>query len=510
MRHKAKRLAGSAAISLAAGAIWVAAGVGNSDEADAARRRVSRYVKGEMLIKVSSRANLERFLAEDGAQMGALSTRKALLTDDLGSWYKVKIDSEAVPLSESLSLALQSEGVMASEPNFIYSLLDDPEVSPHDSSDLNGEASLAALPRAPRPTPTPVVDPEYKPAPALPSPAVADPRVKTMYGLSKVNAQAAWGITLGSPKIIVADIDTGIDYNHEDVMNNLWHNAAEIPGDGIDNDKNGYIDDIVGWDFKNKDARPYDDNRHGTHTFGTIAGTGGNGLGVSGVAQRSSVMVLRFLGGAGGEGTLEDAVLSIDYATKNGARIMSNSWGGDEYSKALFDAISRANAKNVVFLAAAGNSSENIDKVPMYPAAYQLPNVISVAATDDKDALAEFSSFGVKSVHVAAPGANILSTIPGNKYGYLSGTSMATPHVSGAVALLLSAYPSMRPAHIKDLLINSVDVLPTLKGKVTSGGRINLAKAFALAKTRFGMPLPSEAPTGLRLEEAAGFENSGN
>jgi subtilisin family serine protease len=288
--------------------------------------------------------------------------------------------------------------------------------------------------------------------------------------------------------VVVADIDTGVDYNHQDLINNMWRNPGEIAGDGIDNDSNGFVDDIVGWDFRDKDARPFDDNSHGSHTSGTIAATGGNGIGVSGVAQQASIMGLRFLGGSQGSGTLEDAIKAIDYATENGAQIMSNSWGGGGFSQAMFDAISRANDKGILFVAAAGNSGSDNDKKAQYPANYELPNVLTVAATDSADKLASFSCYGLKSVHIAAPGVKILSTTPGSKYASLSGTSMATPHVTGAAVLLKAAYPNLKAKELKDVLLQSVEELVSLKGKVSTGGRLNIAKAFAISRSLYGEP----------------------
>jgi subtilisin family serine protease len=197
-------------------------------------------------------------------------------------------------------------------------------------------------------------------------------------------------------------------------------------------------------------------------------------------------MALRFLGGSQGSGSLEDAIKAIDYATENGAQIMSNSWGGGGYSQAMFDAISRANDKGILFVAAAGNSGTDNDSKPQYPASYQLPNVLTVAATDSADKLASFSCYGVKAVHLAAPGVKILSTTPGDKYASLSGTSMAAPHVTGAAVLLKTAYPKMKAKELKAVLMDSVEQLSALEGKVSTGGRLNISKAFAISKAMFG------------------------
>jgi subtilisin family serine protease len=336
--------------------------------------------------------------------------------------------------------------------------------------------------------PQPGKDPEYDKAPRLPSPEVPDPQLGDLYGMRLINAETAWAITKGAANVVVGNIDTGIDYNHPDLINNLWTNQNEIPNNGKDDDKNGYVDDIVGYDFRDKDGKPFDDNGHGSHTAGTVGATGGNGIGITGVSQKVSIMSLRFLGGAQGSGTAADAISAIEYATANGAKLTSNSWGGGPYSQALFDVISDANDKGILFVAAAGNSKNDNDKSPSYPASYKLPNIIAVAASDANDELASFSNFGAKSVMLAAPGVNILSTIPNREYKRFSGTSMACPHVSGAAALLFAAYPSLSPTQVKDLLLSSVDTIAGLEGRVSTGGRMNLAKAFERARAQFGAP----------------------
>lgn len=425
------------------------------------------YVRGEYLVKVRSSAALERLLDNQFETAGAVSRKVPVLNSKSGTWYKINLADDH-KLRDAILSARESSDVIYAEPNYIY----------HTTS--QNEKNI------PTPGKGGKGGPDYKEAPKLPVPPVADPQISSMYGLSKIGVQQAWQITSGSSKVLVADIDTGIDYNHEDLINNVWRNPAEIAGDGIDNDANGYIDDIVGWDFRDKDARPFDDNSHGSHTAGTIAATGGNGIGVSGVAQQASIMALRFLGGSQGSGSLEDAIKAIDYATENGAQIMSNSWGGGGYSQAMFDAISRANDKGILFVAAAGNSGTDNDSKPQYPASYQLPNVLTVAATDSADKLASFSCYGVKAVHLAAPGVKILSTTPGDKYASLSGTSMAAPHVTGAAVLLKTAYPKMKAKELKAVLMDSVEQLGALEGKVSTGGRLNISKAFAISKAMFG------------------------
>lgn len=458
-------VAGSA---LAVVAVGAAANASLSSKETAFTRNGVPYVKGELLVKARSKADLERFASRGRESMGLLVERVAI-TESAGggAWYKVKVDGEQT-MQEAYESARDMEGIEYVEPNYLYSTTIGGGKSPGDPGNPGGAG------------------PDYVPVPALPRDPVADPDLSKLYGLDKINAEEAWRVTKGSEKVLVADIDTGADYNHRDLINNVWRNPNEIPGDGKDNDGNGFADDVVGWDFRDKDARPFDDNQHGSHTMGSIAATGGNGVGISGVAQRASVMVLRFLGGAQGSGTSEDAIKCIEYATANGAQIMSNSWGGGGYSQALFDAIKKANERGILFVAAAGNSSSNNDSTENYPSNYALPNVLAVAATDSADTLASFSNYGATKVHLAAPGVNILSTVPGNRYAAFSGTSMATPYVAGAAALLKAAHPNMRAVDLKAVLLDSIDVVSSLSGKVSTGGRLNVAKALEVAGERFG------------------------
>ena len=247
-------------------------------------------------------------------------------------------------------------------------------------------------------------------------------------------------------------IDTGIDYNHEDLKANSWTNEAEANGKpGVDDDNNGLVDDVHGYDFANKDGDPLDGHGHGTHVSGTIGAIHDNGIGVAGVMADVTMVAVKFLSDAG-SGTTADAVLAIDYATSLGVDVMSNSWGGGGRSEALFDAIKRANEKGIIFTAAAGNSSSDNDQSPHYPSNYEVDNVISVAAHTNGDGLASFSSYGRRTVHVAAPGHKILSTVANNSYDVYSGTSMATPHVSGVLGLLLSKEGNLTVAEVKERL----------------------------------------------------------
>lgn len=328
-----------------------------------------------------------------------------------------------------------------------------------------------------------------------------DPHFSELYGLnnigqtggrvdSDIDAPEAWDRQIGSPAIVVADIDSGVDYNHPDLAANIWSNPGEIPGNGIDDDGNGYIDDVRGWDFVNSDNNPMDDNGHGTHTSGTIAAVGDNGIGVTGVSWQSRIMPLKFIDSAG-SGTFTGAASAIIYAANMGAKVASNSWGCGPssacYSQVVEDAIAYADSKGMLFVVAAGNSGSNNDAVITYPCTSSQPNVVCVAATDYNDQKASFSSYGATTVDLGAPGVNILSTVPTNGntccsdpsgYKYLSGTSMATPYVAGAAALLFARAPDLTIAEAKNILLGSTDLIPALAGITVSGGRLNINNAI--------------------------------
>lgn len=376
--------------------------------------------------------------------------------------------------------------------------------------------------------------------------AAADPLFNDpgMYGLRQIDAPGAWVTTTGSSSIVVAGIDSGVDFAHPDLYLNTWINPGEVPfpigiagglvqapgsepgvltfGDlnhrlpsgspansafvsdlnhngyidgedlifdsrwvnGIDDDGNGYVDDLVGWDFANNDNDPYDFDGHGTHTAGTIAAIGDNGIGIRGIAPGVRIMPLKIFsdnGGGAGSGVISEA---IRYAADNGARISNNSYGasygadGDTISSAIAYAANRDH----LFIAAAGNEGRLIDQGPerSYPAVYNIDQIISVGAGDSARRRAAFSNFGVASVDVFAPGVGILSTVPGG-YARFSGTSMAAPHVSGAAALLLSRDPSMSALEVKDRLLNTVDRDPELTYFASAGGWLNVGRAMNLA-----------------------------
>ncbi|HYT49116.1 MAG TPA: S8 family peptidase, partial [Pyrinomonadaceae bacterium] len=297
-----------------------------------------------------------------------------------------------------------------------------------------------------------------------------------------ISAMRAWALTSGSEKTVVAVIDSGVDYTHPDLMNNIWTRPPIIKAyqdDDLTSD--GPIDDVHGFNLVEDNGDPIDDNGHGTHCAGIIGAEGGNGLGVAGVNWNVKIMPLKFMD-ENGSGTTKDAIEAINYVIDRkragvNVRIISASWGSTIKSRALEDVIRKAGEEGILFVAAAGNSSSDNDRAPHYPASYDLGNVISVAAVNRNDQLASFSNYGAKSVQVAAPGEEILSTWLEHDFRELKGTSMATPFVSGVAALILSQNPNLPVSDLRAKLLKSVDPIPSLKGKVSSGGRINAAKA---------------------------------
>lgn len=311
-----------------------------------------------------------------------------------------------------------------------------------------------------------------------------------------IHAEGAWDIqTKGEG--VVGLLDTGVDFTHPDLVDNIWQNLAEdADGDGrvlefidgrwrldpddlddIDADSNGYVDDLIGWDFVNNDNNPFDDNGHGTHVAGIIGARGNNGIGISGVAWEARIMPLKTFG-RNGSGSLSDILRALAYAREMGADLTNNSWGGRRYSRFLQQSIERARAEGQIVVAAAGNGGYFNPYSPYYPASYNLENIISVCASTELDEIAGFSSFGSRNVDLAAPGRRIYSTLPGGEYGTKSGTSMACGFVSGALLLLKAQYPA---ADMEELIANillNVDHAPDLLGKSKSGGRLNLLKSL--------------------------------
>lgn len=295
-----------------------------------------------------------------------------------------------------------------------------------------------------------------------------------------IDALKAWASTKGSDEVVVAVLDSGVDFTHEDLRENMWFRPDNIPA--YTDDELGEINDVNGYNGTDSIADPMDDNGHGTHCAGIIGAEGNNGLGVSGINWKVKIMPLKFLG-RGGFGSTDDAIEAINYAIDRKSkgvnlRVISASWGSTSKSKALEDTIRAAGEAGILFVAAAGNDGSDNDKRAHYPSNYDLPNVISVAALDRNDQLASFSNFGAKTVHVAAPGKDILSTWLNDGYRSASGTSMATPYVSGVAALIIASDPGISMKNLRARILGASDELDSLKGKVQTNARICAANSL--------------------------------
>jgi len=324
-----------------------------------------------------------------------------------------------------------------------------------------------------------------------------------MWGLERIQAEAAWSISTGSEDTVVGIIDSGAQLSHPDLRANLWVNPGEIAGNGVDDDGNGVVDDVHGWDFLDNDNIPEDEGRHGTHVAGTIGAVGDNGSGVVGVNWSTRLIILRV-----GDSSFTNSILAqaIDYVTdlkRSGVGVVAtnNSYAGSGKSDELRRAIARARDEGILFVAAAGNETSDNDLFPQYPASYDLGNIISVASSNLADQLSVFSNFGKSSVDLAAPGSAIRSAIPGSGYGYLSGTSMASPHVAGAIALLGAAEPELDWEELRDRLLETVDPLPALQGKVATGGRLNIRRALGVGDGLSAVRIESPGVALVVLEE---------
>lgn len=419
------------------------------------------FVEGEVLIKLKSQGQKhEDILAKllQKTKVWNLKLERTVKTLS-GNIYVVKsLSKSSGSLKDILSSLRNSPDIEVAEPNFIYTF-GNPKKEKYFPKGLS----------------------------MLPVDAPSDPLFQSLWGLSNVgqseptkgvpgadiDALKAWEIHKGDRKIKIAVIDTGIDYNHPDLKDNIWNNEAELKGTaGIDDDNNGYVDDIYGYDFANNDSDPMDGHGHGTHCSGTIGAVHNNGIGVAGVMDEVSLVAIKFLSDTG-SGTTEAAILAIDYATKLNVDIMSNSWGGGGFSQLLKESIERAKNKGIIFVAAAGNSAQNNDDRPNYPSSYEVSNIVGVAAHTIDDQLANFSSYGPRTVHLAAPGKNIVSTVRNGSYATYSGTSMSTPHVSGGLGLLLAKEGRFSHEELKERLIKTSFSTRSMKRKSISQGRLN-------------------------------------
>ena len=430
------------------------------------------YIPGEVIVKFKS-GHSKSFLANKSAEF--YDSRLMQLSAGEFGVLKVKNKSSI----ESIIRVLSDEpAIEYAEPNYLYRAIN----QRLDISDILAGTS----------------DPKYSKLWGLKNTGRNEPQSSggnsssTGIADADINAERAWSLSKGDKNIVIAVIDTGVDYEHEDLSNNIWVNQVELNGaPGVDDDGNGYIDDIHGYDFANKDGDPMDGNGHGTHVAGTIAAEHNNGVGIAGVMAQASIMGIKFLSDQG-SGSSADAIAAIDYATKMNVDIMSNSWGGGGFSQALEDAIAAASAKGIIFTAAAGNSSTDNNNIPHYPSNYDIDNVISVAAHNYSDELASFSCYGSNTVHVAAPGRNILSTTPKNTYDVYSGTSMATPHVTGVVGLYLAYNGKTDPARLRKELMDSSIYARSYGRRLISGGRVDAYNFLnGIAQARPAKPDPN-------------------
>ncbi len=407
-----------------------------SSQAIFAQQNTGKFVAGELLVKYKSGT-------ASGAAFSANRQNGAAVVEEFPElkWQRIKLPF-GVSVEQAIASYKNFAGIESVQPNYIY--------------------KLAATPN--------------------------DTRFAELYGLTKISAPSAWDLTTGSANTVVAVIDTGVNYAHEDLAANMWKNPGEIQGNGVDDDGNGFIDDYYGYDFFYDRADPMDENGHGTHVSGTIGAVGNNNLGIVGVNWNVRLMAIKIYDADGLGTTSAMLVNSYNYVRlmkERGVniRVTNNSYSGcteacgyDQATKDALDAMGDAGILNVF---AAGNDATNIDNSPKYPASYNSPSLLSVAASTSSDAKAGFSNFGTKGVDIAAPGSGILSTyFNQTKYISFSGTSMASPHAAGAAALLSSYNPQLSAASLKATLMNSVDPLPQWNGVVKTGGRLNVNNAL--------------------------------
>lgn len=404
------------------------------------------YVEGELIVRYAGKATI--FDKVKIREKNSLEKIK-----DLPSNMELVRLPAGLSTTKAKAKLVFEANVMSVQPNFLYypddSITNDPYVGHEWGLDNQGQEILGIAG-------TPDID---------------------------IDAPEAWSLMPASPdEVIVAVIDTGVDISHPDLQGSIWMNEEEVNGiKNFDDDGNGYIDDFNGWNFFQRDNDVFTNAKadgHGTHVSGTIAAQTNNGIGVAGVAQNVKIMVLKFIGINGG--TTADAILAVRYAKDNGADAANNSWGGGGYDQALKDAIEDFGKP---FIAAAGNEAADNDLDAHYPSSYDSKNIISVASVENTGLMSDFSNYGITSVDVAAPGGYIASTYPGSSYAWMSGTSMATPHVSGIVALMLGAKPGLTTLQVKEIVLKSAasNKLPSFAGKILTGGMVNAEAAVKAA-----------------------------
>ncbi len=465
----------------------------------------TKTAQNDVLVKLVHPESVTRFKS--------MMQGSASAVEDLGNqWVHIKVDQKNASQFSLKSLA-QHPDVLYVQPNYKIHLLTD-----YRLKDKSARAQLRKLVAQGVVHATAAAD-----NPPLPTRGSggsgADPKFSEQWGMNDIGVKQGWQKANGTG-MVVAVIDTGVDYTHEDLVDNMWRNPGETGTDaqgrdkssnGIDDDSNGYVDDVIGWDFVSNDNKPFDlavdpiqllmgggNPGHGTHCAGNVGARSNNGKGVAGVAPDVRIMALRFLSEKG-EGDTAGAVKAINYAVKMGVKVTSNSWGSEgedpndgASNQALHDAIENARQHGSLFIAAAGNGHQGVgydndtDPKPGYPASYKHDNIISVAALDKNDQLGAFSNWGRTTVHIGAPGVQVFSTTVGGKYSDTvidmygihatwDGTSMATPHVAGAAALYWSAHPNASMQDVKSAVLNSAKPVSSLNGKSVTGGKLNVA-----------------------------------
>ena len=343
-----------------------------------------------------------------------------------------------------------------------------------------------------------------------------DPSFTLQWGLSNsgqgpgsladadIDAPEAWEVRTSATNVVIAILDSGVRINHEDLNANLWRNPGEIPGNGIDDDNNGYVDDIHGADILNHTGNPFDESGHGSIVAGVIGAVGNNGIGVAGVAWKARMMICKFLNASGG-GSISDTVECFDYARANGAKILNASFVTTEVSMALSNAITACQEAGIILVAASGNSRKDIDATPFFPASYPHSNIVVVMATDSADGLYPLNNFGATNVDLAAPGVNIRSTwvVVNDSYVDYTGTSMAAAFVAGAMALVWEQYPEEPYWQIIQRVMAAADPLPVLAGKCVTGGRLNLKDALSPRPSLSGVRTTSPGTIAILLRKGA-------
>lgn len=472
----------------------------------------AKSVENDLLVKVAPGSKAAAFLS----MKNRLPEGTVLKDLGVAGWMHVKVAPSKVS-TFSMNTILNMPGVLKVEKNYKLGLLNNYKVTdPKIRAEILHRIKEGGFPGGGEPAADNPEIPMNGSGGSGP-----DPLFNKQWGMNQMGVTTGWGVSKGAPEVIVGVIDTGVDYTHEDLVDNMWRNPGETGTDssgrpmatnGVDDDGNGYIDDVVGYDFVAKDNKPYDltasmfdmllsggNPGHGTHCAGNVAARGDNGKGIAGVAPNVRIMALRFISEKG-QGTTADAIDAIKYGVNNGAKVLSNSWGsvgddGGAESMALQDAIQYAQDHNVLFIAAAGNGDQQgkgydndvTANKPAYPSSYNHDIIVSVAAIDEAGALGTFSNWGARTVDLGAPGVKVFSTvtqaekysdtvidIPGLITATWDGTSMATPHVAGAAALYWSAYPTKTWREVKAALLGSVKRTPVLSSKVTSGGQLDV------------------------------------